>query len=243
MSQLNPGYIQVNTEQELQDTADHGIADIIDTSGYHKGDTVFTAQEYCVKAGEMLDEFRGRIAEIAAMADYTPVGRQKQITAEAERVLPKFNAFSEFLTKADERIQKLRDSMTKVPDSDADTAAMAIREWEVRNKLPTDQLEVFQIYNEAIERGDRLVFDAIRNAPSFMRLLTQEQITTGEYGWQEKRDPATAKLTHDLRHAVKTLRDYIARSRAIIRKEGGLSGFDPIAAIAAGKNPNEESGA
>jgi len=141
------------------------------------------------------------------------------------------NVYDAFIKSTTDLISKLRAAPAQVATGDPSAAVLAA---EIRTALPNDPLQVAEIYQDAIENGEQPVYDAIRLAPRFLKLLSPEEIAAGEARWEATRDPPKAKRIADLRNALDVLTGVIAAARAAIIRNAGLPTANPLAAAAKG---------
>lgn len=84
-------------------------------------------------------------------------------------------------------------------------AALAVREVEVRQWLFTqDDLKRAQVFNDAVDTRDELLFGAFANAPVPIRadLLSREMFKSGLERWEANVHPDAAKKVKALRRAI-----------------------------------------
>ena len=131
-----------------------------------------------------------------------------------------------------EELQKARE-----PDrSNDDSAARAIREREIRDHLlERGEPDRLQIFNHAIENGDRLTFDAVARAPAFLAVLPPDVIAQGQEAWLDRRSPEAAAKLRDMTGALAEVENAIRVARREIASEAGLPGDDPVRAMANGE--------
>ena len=129
------------------------------------------------------------------------------------------------LEQARRHAEGLRLKTAVPPAADADDPARRADELDRRTYLRDDvgdEVEIRQILFEAVERGDRITFDAVRNAPRYMGLASDETVQKAEEMWAEKTDPDNLAVLRELDDAIGKVEQLRDTAVTEIKRDAGL---------------------
>jgi hypothetical protein len=182
---------------------------------------------YKQKADEIVAQWREAALHVKESADLTDVGKTGELHRLAADYLAKLDKLEQYLRGCDGVIEEMRAALTV--DDPVDDGVIAV----IWQHLPMgDGLHLQQVYHDAIENGERQVFDAIRRMPRFMSAMTPDQVADGEAMWADKSNPARSQELREAQRALAAARQARDRARSIIHSESGLPAPDSIARIA-----------
>jgi hypothetical protein len=216
------------SEQELLDLAAFGAVKPIDTTGYGPTDLVTFLAQAVKDVQAVLASFREAAHQARRSNRYTEAGLAQMLAEAALTYLPLLDK-SRLIDNARAKLDEVRGSMTATEKPDAAVLIAAIWHW-----LPVDDsLEMRRIFDEAIQHGEKVTYDAVRTLPRFRQPLVPEDIAEGEAKWAAKRSPEKAKVIRDLSNAISVLEQVIKNTREAIEQEARLPQSDPVARVAA----------
>lgn len=177
--------------------------------------------------------FREEARQIRDSQNLTRQGKAAALGEAGSRKLAEidFPSALSMLRGAIEELRKARE-----PDrSKDDSAARAVREQEIRDHLlQRGEPDRLQIFNQAIENSDRLIFDAVAKAPAFLAILPPDLVAQGQEAWLDQRSPEAAAKLRAMTAALAEVETATRVARREIASEAGLPGDDPVRAIAGG---------
>jgi len=204
----------------------------INSTGYSPTSDVGLLSGVFIRTQEILGQFREAAQHIRDSADLTETGKGGQMQRLGVEYVERLRKSDPVIEQATRNLDNLRKKIT-ISSTEGDNVARTLREQEIRGLLlQMDAVEVQEVWMTAIEEGDQLTFDAIRNAPKFTKLILPDTQRLGEAEWLDKRNPANAKELRDLTSALQAATDAIARVRSTICREANLPESDPIARLA-----------
>jgi hypothetical protein len=215
----------------LEMTATYGMSRI-DTAGHAATSDIGLLAGVLDKVMALRGEFDTATGQIRSSADFTPSGKAGQLGRVGMEYADRLLKFDKVIEQSQRHLSSLRDKVTISP-VDPDNVVRVLREQELRMLLRNmDTVVVQTLWFDAIDKGDVMVFDAIRNAPSVSPLVGADALAKGELLWVDKRDPSHAKEIRDLDSALRVVIRAIADTRAHIVADAKLPESDPLAQIA-----------
>lgn len=170
-------------------------------------------------------EFRERAGTLRQSGRLTKLGMTQELTAYAAEQLGALErAAASHLGKARAELANLETKLRGVPAT-TDTAARAIREAEVRERLlKVDEARRMAILSDAIERGEEIVVAAFLGAPRFIQqdLLALGLLDQARERWESMRAPETASQVRMLRRAIETAERAVATAKRSILTDGAV---------------------
>jgi len=178
--------------------------------------------------------FADTAARIDADEELSAKGRAAKKTAEKEARLRKLALPREHLGKV------RKDTMTALARLEkGDEEIPAVITAAIWSLLPTDGVELADVYATALTRGDVATLKAIESLPSVHpAALTPESVSDLRRSRLEAVDPAAAARLGDLEQAALDLDNTIGTAESMIREAAGevpsigLVGDDAVAAAA-----------
>jgi len=173
--------------------------------------------------------FADTAARIDADEELSAKGRAAKKTAEKESRLRKLALPREHLGKVRKdtvtALAKLEEGDEEIP------AVITAAIWSL---LPTDGVELAEVYGTALTRGDVATLKAIEALPSVHpAALAPAKVSELRRGRLESVDPAAAARLGDLERAVLDLENTIGVADSMIREAGGeplaVTSDDPLA--------------
>ncbi len=210
----------------------------IDTTGYSATSEFKLLSDALEQIKEIHRKYGGAAASIRASANWTKTGKVGQLETLGTQYIDQLRMFDKLVDRARGSLEKLR-SKTTIQPTESNDSSRTLKEQEVRSLLrKMDATEVQVVWFDAIDEGDQLVFDAIRNAPKFLKLILPETLEKGEAMWSEKRDPTLAKSIRDLSGAIRKVAKAKSAIAKAIANDSGLPEVDLLARLAAGEKSN-----
>lgn len=225
---------QQNNGQQITDMARFGSTRVIDTTGYQPSDQVAIAAQHVAWIRQAITEFNTAVGNIKTNGRYSDIGKAQALAELAPQYQTRLSQLAVVIGNMQKAVADLRAQTSVTDAASSDPVVTAIRAMEIRAALPKDKLLILTVFTDAITNGDREVYDALRLAPPFMKLLTPTDLAVGEASWEAKRDPAKAKKIADLVNAINVVSAEVDRARKIVETETGVKVPSLITRLAAG---------
>lgn len=205
---------------------------VISASGYPAGHVMHNLNRALDTTINLAHEYCDQHRSVAQDPDLSPRGRIAKVRHVGREMVKRLEQQAAVTENARQIAAKLRQKLEAedAPAGDEDSkAANAIREWEVRTYLEKLDLNDRMVrWHDAIEHGDRLVFDAFRKAPGVLDLLPAPILRDGRTKWYETRNPMLAREVRAVEDGVDTFESTRSLVLAAVTKEANI-GPDPVA--------------
>lgn len=205
----------------------------IPADGYEGRHVIVLAGEAVQEIRRIAEQAEGAAAEIRANGNLTGAGRATELAKLGEGELARLD-YARLLDELRAARERARGELTAAA-REPDGAARAVRETHLQTHLlGMDPSARAAAFNDAVERGDRLTFEAVRGAPAVLELVPPDVLAAGEQAWAARQAPERARELADLERTIEELERTLAAARRAVAAATGVGDGDPVRTAAAG---------